>query len=392
MLDMPTLAKLIEPITPEVFLRDYYEKRPLLVHRKRPDYYDSLLTLEKVDRAITSLHLSNPDVFIANHERQVPKEEYTFANNVIDVVKLYQQFADGGSIVINQLDRFITPMAEFMRGLELELSSRFQGNIYLTPRTSQGFNTHYDSHDVFVMQIHGTKQWFLYDTPIELPFRNQAFEKDKTPAGAKSQEFVMQPGDMVYVPRGVMHDARTTDTDSLHITVGCLHTSWTEVVLESVARLALSDADFRRSLPAGYARSGFDRTEAKKFFQSLIQRVAEKADFDAGLDHFADDLLSTRDAMLEGQLEQMRRLNDVSPESRCGARPNLMYHIRESEEHVFISCYGTDLRLPVHAGTPARFALQSPEFTVKSLPGDLDDPGKVVLVKRLIREGFVRLL
>jgi hypothetical protein len=40
----------------------------------------------------------------------------------------------------------------------------------------------------------------------------------------------------------------------------------------------------------------------------------------------------------------------------------------------------------------ARFALETPEFVIEDLPGDLDNAGKLVLIRRLVREGMVRVL
>ncbi len=53
-----------------------------------------------------------------------------------------------------------------------------------------------------------------------------------------------------------------------------------------------------------------------------------------------------------------------------------------------MSCYGAELRLPEHAAEPARYALETPDFVIEDLPGELDDAGKLVLV----REGKVRIL
>src|SRR5690606_3957572 len=109
-----------------------------------------------------------------------------------------------------------------------------------------------------------------------------------------TMQFDLHPGDMVYVPRGVMHDATSAEGDSCHITLGVLPTTWTDLLLEAVARVGLEDSELRRSLPVGFAHAGFDRTKARATFRDLLRRVVEKADADAALDHFAEDLVSTR--------------------------------------------------------------------------------------------------
>jgi ribosomal protein L16 Arg81 hydroxylase len=387
-----TFDRLIAPMSRAEFFRDYWEKKPLIVRREERGYYAELLSIRSLDHVLTSQSLTRQQAFIANASRQVQAEEFSFPDGVVDVARLYQQFADGGTIVFNQLHTVMPMLHDLCRSLERELSCRFQTNIYMSPARAQGFPTHYDSHDVFILQVHGTKHWQVFNTPIELPFRGQPYKRDETPKGDVTLEFDLHPGDMFYLPRGMMHDAQTREGETLHITLGAITTSWTELMLEAVAKVSLTDPAFRRSLPPGYSQTGFDRGKARAEFKDLMRKLVEGADFDGALDHFADDLVSTRTALLEGQLEQLLALSKVHEDSRAGARPNLLYRYREKDGQFIVSCYGAEMRLPDHAAEPTRFALENSDFVVKDLPGDLDDAGKVVLVKRLVREGMVRIL
>jgi len=393
-----SLAELIHPITAEAFEAEYRESKPLLVKRGAPEYYRRVLDREALDRVITTMHPKYPDVFITNAHREIKPAEYSYPSGLIDVGRLYQQFADGGTIVFSNLELYLSSLADLCRSLERELSARFQANIYFTPGgQSQGFRRHWDSHDVFVVQVEGSKQWRVYDTPVVLPLRGEGYDPRDAPPSAEpdakpTMEFVLEAGDIFYLPRGIMHDAVSTDSHSLHITIGTFPVSWAEVMLEAVAKVGLKHPELRRSLPAGFARPGFDRATARETFRSLLELVAESADFDAALDHFADDLVSSRHSLLEGQLDQIMRLGELSAQSVVGARPNLLYRLRRDAEHVWVSCYGGQMQLPVHAADALEHALSHERFVVEELPGDLDDEGKVVLVERLIREGLVATL
>ncbi|MFN9810486.1 MAG: cupin domain-containing protein [Deltaproteobacteria bacterium] len=386
-----SFSKLIAPMTKDQFFSEYWEKKPLIVRREERAYYNDLLSVKKLEHAITSQALPRDMCFIANASRQVDASEYTYPDGIVDPSRLFQQFADGGTIVFNQLHTVLPDLAELCRSLEREISCRFQTNIYLSPNKAQGFPAHYDSHDVFVLQFHGVKHWVIYNTPIELPFKGQPFRRDETPKGEVTMEFDLRPGDMLYLPRGMMHDAQTREGETAHITLGALTTSWTELLLEVVAKVALTDVDFRRALPPGFAQTTHDRTEARAYMRSLLARLVERGALDQAMDHFADELVSTRRALLDGQLEQLLSLEDVTPEHTAGARPNLVYRYAQREGQVVVSCYGAEMRLPEHAAEPLLYALETPEFKIKDLPGDLDDAGKVVLVKRLVREGMVAI-
>ena len=52
-------------------------------------------------------------------------------------------------------------LAALCRAMEKAFSSHFQANVYLSPPNAQGFGTHFDSHDVFVLQVAGSKIWTL---------------------------------------------------------------------------------------------------------------------------------------------------------------------------------------------------------------------------------------
>jgi ribosomal protein L16 Arg81 hydroxylase len=385
------IARLIAPTPVETFYAEYWEKKALVIRRSQPQAYESLVSLGDVDRVITTNHLSHPDVAMANALREVATADYTFDGGAIDIVRLYQQFAAGATIIMNQLHRYVPTLGALVRSIELELSARMQTNIYLSPREAQGLKIHYDSHDVFVLQVHGVKHWNLYETQVPLPFRGQHFGDEPVEPGPIVQEFDLHPGDMLYMPRGMMHAAGTASDSSMHITMGVLHTTWAELLIEALARYGATDADFRRALTPGFARKDFDRAAAEKTFRILFERALDGADFDSALEVFVDDIATTRAPLLQGQLQQVMRLAEITADSVAGARPNLLYRVASDEQGITISCAGRDLRLPPHAADAAMAALGSPRFVVKDLPGDLDDAGKVVLVRRLVREGIVRV-
>jgi ribosomal protein L16 Arg81 hydroxylase len=325
---------------------------------------------------------------MANAARDVKPPHYSHPNGVIDVARLYQEFADGSTIILPQLHARLPQLAALCRNLEHEFSARFQTNIYLTPGGAQGFKRHYDSHDVFILQIAGRKHWRLYDTPVALPLRGQEFRPGAEP-GAESAAFTLEPGDVAYVPRGMMHDAESDDEMSLHITVGVLARTWHDLFVEAVSGVSLNDVAFRRSLPTGFVKAGFDRANARLQFTELLRRMADQMDFDSALDRFADELVATRNPLLSDQLAQIAGLPGLTADSLIAPRPDLLYRLQRIGESVAIHCYGNVITLPAHAEEPAVAALQPGAIAIRDLPGTLDEEGKLVLVRRLVREGLL---
>jgi ribosomal protein L16 Arg81 hydroxylase len=388
----PTLRWLISPIEKEQFFSEYWEKRPLVIHRNQPDYFSSLLSLDEVDRALTTLDRRYPNTVLKNAARDVGRRDYTVDGETLDVAKVYQLFAEGSTITLAFLDNVVPSLTRFCRALECELSFPLQANIYLTPPGAQGARPHYDTHDVFVLQVAGKKKWTVYGTPYELPLAGQDFDSEVHKKGPATLEFELHAGDVAYVPRGVVHEASSTGEVSLHITAGILRYTWADLLLEYVSSACLNDPAFRKALPPGFARPGFDRTHAKETLQALLGQVPSKADFDAALGRFIDEFIRSCPPVLEGQMAQMARLDALTVESLAGARPGVVYYLETRDDGAVVHLCGRKITFPSFAAAALRHALQHSEFSVRALPGGLDDAGKLTLVRRLIREGLLMAL
>ncbi|MGF1627379.1 MAG: cupin domain-containing protein [Alphaproteobacteria bacterium] len=382
------LAWLVAPLGRSRFLGEFWEQRPLTLTRHAPGYFGDLLSLDDIDRVLTANLLRVEDVQLTDAAREIGPTAYSHPSGVIDVARLFQLFADGSTIVMPQLHFRVPRLAELCRMLENELSARFQTNIYLTPGGAQGFKRHYDSHDVFILQIAGRKHWRLYDSPIALPLRGQGFRPGDAGAGAQSAAFTLEPGDVAYIPRGMMHEAESDDEMSLHITVGVLVRTWHDLFVEAMSGVSLTDDAFRRSLPTGFVKAGFDRAGARLQFSDLLRRMADHMDFDSALDRFADELVATRHPLLSDQLAQIAGLPGLTPDSIVAPRPDLLYRLQRTGEGIAIHCYGNVISLPAHAEEPIVAALAG-RTAIRALPGTLDDDGKLVLVRRLVREGLL---
>jgi hypothetical protein len=388
---MLSFAWLIDPISPETFFADYYEKKPLLIEGNDPAKFSALLSVEAIDRYLATSTPCHPDVFLVDSARELKPEDYSFpeTGGRIDLPRAYQLFHSGATISLSQLQERVPALAALCRSAEQAFSHHFQTNIYLSPRNAQGFKTHYDSHDVFVLQISGTKHWTLNDTLIELPLHGQGFEPDQHVPGPVTREFTIQPGDVLYCPRGLFHAARATDEVSLHITLGLMGKTWADVMVEAISQACLASPAFRANLPAGFANPGFDRRKAEATFRSLVETFARTAELGPILDRFAESFVTSRRPAFDGCLTELDSPPQVSLESRLIARPHLLHMLREESDKLVVLFGSTQITLPSFTREALTFALSGKAFQVSDLPGPLDDPGKVVLAQRLIREGML---
>ena len=388
----------IAPVSREDFLKNSFEKKHLVIRRNQQDYYRDLLSSTDIDHVVTTMGLYTPEINVTKADGNITVADYTYESGYIDPVRVNQLFADGATVILSGLQERLPKLARFCRALESVMSSRVQTNIYMTPANSQGFRAHYDQHDVLVLQLEGTKEWRIYDTPVELPLNTQGFNPHDVPIGEETDRFILEPGDMVYVPRGLTHDAVATDQTSLHITTGLMVRTWADLLAEAVNVVAHSDPAFRGSLPVGHANSEFDASAYQDQFADLLKRLADQAPLEKLLAGFKQDFLTNRVPRVEGQMAQIYKLNDLDGNSTIRPRPHLIYdlaHFKGDEEKdasIGLSCYGGDISFPPHVEEPLRYALDTPEYKISDLAGQLDLEGKLVLVRRLVREGILEVV
>jgi ribosomal protein L16 Arg81 hydroxylase len=381
--------RLIAPVRMEDFLESYYEQRHLVVKREMPLYYAPLFDLETVLRFVEMHPMMADDVTMVKFGETQLRGDYIGADNRADPRRVLRMFDEGWTMTLDNMERFIPALGALCRMAEHGFSARFQANLYLTPPKAQGFRPHWDTHDVFVLQVHGSKAWSIYDTKIPLPLTGQSFNVEPQDMGPVSDAFVLNAGDLLYIPRGLMHAAHTSDDTSLHITFGLMARTWADLMLEAVAGACLTDPRLRRNLPIGFARDDYDREQAAAVFEQVLAGLKDSADFSAAFADMRDRFIVSRIPSVEGQARQIAALDRLTPDSLVGIRPNSIFHVEHDDETATVAFGGSTVTLPAFTAPTLRAALAGTSYRPRDLPGELDDEGKLTLVRRLIREGLI---
>ncbi len=377
------LTRCVEPIDADAFLSEYWEQQPLAVPRAEEGRFDDLLSVGDVERLISSGGLRAPAIRLVKAGGDIRESDYTTDlswrpkpfSGTADPDRIAALFADGATIVLNGLHHNWPPLARFCRALEAELGDAVQANSYYTPRRSQGFAVHHDTHDVFVLQVAGEKNWRVYDPLWELPLKHQRWSPSLGEPGPTVLELTLRAGDTLYMPRGWLHEALTSDTDSLHITVGVNVQPWVDAIRAALDELE-DDVEFRRSVTA----DGEPRAD-------LLARLAERLAPGDVLRRRRAKFVNSRRPILDGHLEEMRAVKSIDAGTRLERRPTVIADL----DGTTLSFEGKHVTVPEHAAVEleAIHAAEGP-FTTAELPGTLDEKGRLVLVRRLIREGFLQ--
>jgi lysine-specific demethylase/histidyl-hydroxylase NO66 len=349
------------------------------LHHADPRELVGLLSLEDADRLLTSSAIRTPSVRLARDGSVLPESSYTRGatlagkplTGLVDARKALALFDEGATIVFQGVHRYWPPLTRLVAELELELGHPCQANAYLTPPGSQGFAVHSDTHDVFVFQTAGSKQWEVH-----------------TPDGV--EQVLLEPGVSMYLPTGTPHAARAQDTVSLHVTLGINQLTWRGLVERSLAPVLrrLPDAH----LPAGY----LDHPETLS--DALAARLEQLADevraLDAGdaVEAEVRRFLTSRGPRLSGGLNDVLAVRDLGDDTRLRRRPGHPCVVLDRGERVDVLLGDRSVDMPAWLRPALDEIRVRRELRPADLSGHLDPQSRLVLCRRLVREGLLEVV
>ena len=367
----------------ESFFDKHWNEAPLLRQTHGDEAFDDLASFDDLDHMVASIGVHASNLRMVKSGQAIPMTAYTVPpakksrspERQVSGPLVYERFDEGASIVLESLHRYWLPLTDFCRDLELSLGHRLQVNAYITPPGSQGFDVHRDTHDVFVLQVSGSKHWLVYarDDP-ELLLIDEEIER----------------GSALYVPKGFPHAASAGSQASAHLTVGILTHDSTDIVRE-IAKLAEEEAVFSERLPR-------DATTSPEALRATVQSHVEDLrawldgiDVDRLTQRVARRTMSTSQPIVRGQLGQLARLDDLDEQTLIVRRWGATCALFPGQESLRVLLSERELEMPL-AAKPAMGEIANRErFRVRDLHQHLTPESALVLVKRLIREGLLQV-
>jgi hypothetical protein len=267
-----------------------------------PTHHAPLLAIADLDAFLATDAARGPRVSMADSGREgsaaVPPGEYLHDNDSVNLPGLFAAFDKGATLVVSSFHENHPPLMRFCRGLEQVFLHAVQANIYLTPPGAQGFRTHYDTHDVLVLQVSGRKRWRLWHgQPVPHPTRRTPWRGDIAPEGEPA-DLLLDQGETLYVPRGVLHEAMTQEGEapSLHVTIGLMEPSVASVLRYAADLLEETEPALRAAFPTWRMAEGGERLAA--LVRPLAAKLAAPAALERATFGLMDRLAADRPPML----------------------------------------------------------------------------------------------
>lgn len=363
--------------------------------------YSDLLDVRDIDSLFTQNVMRVPAFRVVSSERGIGEAEYTKSiglggsrvDDAADAGKIAHLLRDGATLVINSLHLYWPPLTDFVESLTSELSQRVQVNAYLSPSDAKGLQVHHDTHDVIVLQVEGHKRFYLYEPLVEAPLRSQRWPRGKEPEGEPVEVVDMRPGDSLYIPRGVPHDAATIDEWSLHLTVGVLSHTGADVAEHLTKSIVEQHSALRKALPAGRKPGSEEGREAIASFASEYERSIGAHRAEGGTFEIAtalqEKIVHGRAPRLLGRIASSVYQYNVGDAVSVRSAPQDTYSVVSSEEAVRIVAPDREIRLPARVATVLDVLLSGNSISVSHLETYVDESGVRVLLQCLYEAGVL---
>ncbi|TCP24028.1 cupin superfamily protein [Tenacibaculum skagerrakense] len=389
-------AEILYPRSSSDFVANFWESNFLHIKRESPYYFKNLFSIENFDGILEYGKPRGKSLRVVKNQDPLLPTRYENPDGTLNLNQLYAAYADGYTLVVNEINRYSEPINALVHNLRQELSHDVKVNAYLTPANQKALSPHYDTHDVFVLQISGKKHWNFYDdtnfkTPLLKSF--QPIFQEGQLSGKK--EVTIEAGDFMYVPRGLPHEAYTTDESSLHLTVGVYSTQHIDLISKALQSISQHDIDFRKALPVGFLN--YTQEQKDKFkeeltlkFKDKLEKIFESNNLESTLFLINEEFRTDLPPMSDGHFAQLDKIDSLTLESKLTKRDNMQAKVMQIGGFSRIMFPGNVIKGPAQIASVFQFIAESDTFEVQEIPR-VNDDNKLKLAKRLIRGGLLKI-
>lgn len=397
------IQRLLSPIKPALFERDYWGKASLLIQRQTHDYYSPLM--DEGDLEFLLFTASRATRAIESLEEEGGPRPYS------DVRRAWAALDRGVSLRIRSVQRFNKNLRYLCHRLEQYFSFPVNINLYLSRDGSKSLDLHYDTHDVLALQLFGEKRWRLFDKPCPEPLESlpivmgENFDsirrtRLKTDWSGKDEcqvtrDFRLQAGDLLYVPRGHWHHAECEPGQiSCHLTVGVQAYSYLDLIAIHLGYASNFHTKLRKSLPIGFATHAANFSAISQQLATLLEEVGNEAgsDLSMAVSHLARISRHACEVPLQGDiLELQRRSNAVvrPGQDQFVIRPGVLCHIHMIDSRSYLAFGQNVFQIPDSHIDAIRRIATGISFQLAELPGELSEEEKTALALQLLEEGLL---
>lgn len=369
-------------MSPTQFLRDYWQKRPLLIRNAFPDFQPPLqpndlagLACEPAALARLIVHDEKRDRW---HVNSGPLTEADFAKTP----------DSNWTLLVQDVDKWDADVAGLLRHFSFLPSWRVDDVMVSYAEPGGGVGAHVDQYDVFLLQGLGQRHWAISDDPMAPKAFRRDVELKQLAQFEPTHEWLLEPGDMLYLPPGLPHDGVAFGGPCMTFSVGMRAPSQAELTGDLADHIAehlpddlrYTDPDLKPARETGEIdRAAIDRLRLALPFAAALDDAMLR-------DWFGRFITRYRNAQIPAPLEKPLTAEALARQIAAGARllrhpwSRLAWSKGKSSCTLFVSGQA-------YATTPAlaRQLCEQRELTMDGTPGKTE----LALLLALVNDGHL---
>lgn len=239
-------------ISPGDFAEQYQEKKPLLIKSAVAKTY---FPWQEANEVYNNCDVASEDLKLFLNGL-IPKHEYTEKYLEIGTLRhrlvkpaVYEHLKNGATLIANKI-KHSGKVEQLSRQVAVFTGRQVVSSAYVALGEKESSPCHWDTRDVFAIQLIGRKRWIIYEPSMESPIFTQQSKdyKDQHPCPSDPyMDIILEAGDILYIPRGWWHNPLPLGEPTFHLSVGTFpaltidYLSWLFTHIENYA-------DSRKSL------------------------------------------------------------------------------------------------------------------------------------------------
>jgi ribosomal protein L16 Arg81 hydroxylase len=386
-------SEFLTPIDNELFFQKYWEKKFLHISYKDKFKNIKTCTIDEIDSYFTSKNILPENIRIIQNGTKVSLTEYsdkvTLLNGTIidkvNVPKVYSKYNSGATLIINAAQDLFENLSSLCRSFEGFFKFPFQANIYITPPNSQGFIKHYDTHDIFLIQIKGPKTWCLYESKIKLA----TYLEPNGDKHTKLLDIEINTGDVLYLPRGIVHEAFSEEKSTIHVNLVPKQIFGYNLIEKLAKQAEGEDVFFRKSIPNSFSTELEVKTYVLQFKQKLTE-LLNKNKIESLLKTETENFTINQNINVKGRFIDAINLENLKLDSKVKQREGIEFLEKKVPGYSIINYGINSIKIPDFI--EKSIFLNKKSFEVDQIQGLISKTGKLELVKEFIKEGFLEIV
>ncbi|GIW22057.1 MAG: hypothetical protein KatS3mg068_1064 [Candidatus Sericytochromatia bacterium] len=232
-----TLKDIISPVTIEDFFKNFYSRKHLYIKKEPSKKFSDIFNWSKLNNILENNFLYNLYVSL--------KDQKVLDIDIIGRDNLRKFLLNGFTLKLDIIEYLDKDLSQFVNSLKKEFLTDIKINLYSSypDENKDAFAAHIDNYDIFIIHLEGNKKWYIADITTDydyrkhikyklmeyeekkwdkwisnkkLPSLDNFFEKNKS----IFKEYILEPGDILYIPKGFVHKVIPIYKPSLHLTIG----------------------------------------------------------------------------------------------------------------------------------------------------------------------------